>query len=83
MMRTLFHSCRVVTPQDPGHPLYGEEQGKVRVIEDAAMLADNGRLLAVGARTDVALLPEAVGATEEYLGGACVVPGFVDPHTHM
>lgn len=82
-MRTLFHSCRVVTPQDPGHPLYGEEQGKVRVIEDAAMLADNGRLLAVGARTDVALLPEAVGATEEYLGGACVVPGFVDPHTHM
>ena len=82
-MRTLFHSCRVVTPQDTGRPLSGKDQGRVRIIEDAALLAEDGALLAVGPRGEVASLPEAEGAAAEDLGGGCVVPGFVDPHTHM
>ena len=82
-MRTLFHSCRVVTPEDAGHPLAGKDQGQVRVVEDAALLVENDILLAVGPRADIAALPEASGVMTEDLGGACVVPGFVDPHTHM
>ncbi|MDL2271598.1 imidazolonepropionase [Desulfovibrio sp. OttesenSCG-928-I05] len=82
-MRTLFHSCRVVTPRDAGRPLSGKDQGSVLAIEDAALLVEDGRLLAVGPRAEVASLPEAAGAVQEDLGGACVVPGFVDPHTHM
>lgn len=83
MMRTLFHSCRVVTPQDPGRPLSGKDQGRVLAVEDAALLVEDGRLLAVGLCAEVAALPEASGAAVEDLGGACVIPGFVDPHTHM
>lgn len=82
-MHTLFHSCRVVTPRDTGRPLSGKEQGQVDAIEEAALLVKNGSILAVGPYAEVAALPEVSGATGVSLGGACVVPGFVDPHTHM
>jgi len=82
-MRTLFHSCRVVTPRDAGRPLSGKEQGQVAVIEDAALLVEDGRVLAVGPHAEVAALPDSSGVAGVDLGGACVVPGFVDPHTHM
>ena len=82
-MHTLYHGCRIVTPEDPGHALAGKDQGKVRVIEKAAMLVKDGDIAAVGGEDEIRALPEAVGADAVSLGGNCVIPGFVDPHTHM
>lgn len=45
---------------------------------DAALVSDGGRIVWVGSATDA---PAADSRTD--LGGAAVVPGFVDSHTHL
>lgn len=51
------------------------------VIEDGAVAVDAGRILAAGPRAEVmaAHAPRAVRSA----GGKVVLPGFVDPHTHL
>ena len=82
-MSTLYHNLRLVTPLDRGRPLAGSEQGLVLTHDRGALLVEEGRVVAAGDEADVRALPESAFATEEDLGGRCVVPGFVDPHTHM
>ncbi len=67
-----------------GGPLTGAALGDVHLIADGAVAALDGQIVAVGptaaVRADVHLSPQAtvVDARE------CVVlPGFVDPHTHL
>jgi imidazolonepropionase len=53
------------------------------VLTDAALAARDGRVVWVG--RDVALgaaVEPLAGAAELDAGGACVLPGFVDAHTH-
>ena len=38
----LYRNARIFTPQDPGHPLRGKEQGKIREYSKGAILAVNG-----------------------------------------
>ncbi|MDM7832499.1 imidazolonepropionase [Cellulomonas edaphi] len=47
-------------------------------LQDAALVAEDGRVVWVGRAADA---PPADRATD--LGGAAVVPGFVDSHTHL
>ncbi len=49
-------------------------------IADAAIAIRGGRILAVGPRADIETLHPP--ATVIDAGGRCVVPGFIDPHTH-
>lgn len=49
-------------------------------IEEAALHIRNGRVVWLGPER---YLPEASAAEELDAGGACVVPGFVDAHTHL
>ena len=53
-------------------------------VEDGALAAREGRLIFVGP-TDVCdrLIETAPGATVLDASGCAVVPGFVDPHTHL
>lgn len=57
---------------------------ELAVLEGAALAAAGGRIVYVGPDRDleraVSLAPEAVELDAE---GAAVVPGFVDPHTHL
>src|SRR5215472_16544449 len=46
-----------------------------------AFAIKNGRLLAVGSRTDIAPIIRKGVATWD-AGGACIVPGFIDTHNH-
>ena len=49
-------------------------------VENAAVVVRDGAVAWVGPEAD---LPAGLGdAAELDAGGACVVPGFVDPHTH-
>lgn len=63
----------VTVKPTPEHPL-----GAVR---DGAMLVEDGTILAVGARDDVA---NRIGADWDVVDakGRLVIPGFVDAHTH-
>ncbi len=66
-----------------GGPRRGPGMGALGIVRDAALAVRDGSVLATGPRDDV-LRAVACGpdtATLDALG-RCVVPGFVDPHTH-
>lgn len=67
----------VVVP--PG-PLAGAAMRQVSMIRDAAVLIEDGRLAWFGPAQDA---PAAKHAATLSAQGGCVVPGLIDPHTHI
>ena len=67
----------VVVP--PG-PLAGAAMRDVDTIEDAALLIEDGRIAWFGRGSEAAKLK-----ADEVLSarGGCVIPGLIDPHTHI
>ncbi|CAN5179968.1 imidazolonepropionase [soil metagenome] len=61
-----------------GDPELGE--GPLGLIRDAALVAEGGRVAWVGARAG---LPEGTAGQRLDAEGGCVMPGFVDSHTHI
>jgi len=88
---TLFRNARIVSPEDPGIPLAGPAQGTVATFDRGALLCRDGLVVAVGPEKDVldaarwneraARRPRS--ADEVDCEGRCMIPGFVDPHTHL
>jgi imidazolonepropionase len=64
-----------------GAPQRGHSLGGLGILEDGAVLIENGLVSAVGASDEM----RAIYADEEMLdaGGQVVMPGLVDPHTHV
>jgi imidazolonepropionase len=59
----------------------GHELGRLAIIPDGAVLFRNGWILQTGATTE---LMQAYPEEERWDAQGCVVlPGFVDPHTHV
>jgi len=80
----LYRNARIFTPADPGHPLRGCEQTRVTEIKRGAMLVRNGIIDHIGKEEDVLKDIANTPVNEERnFEGACVIPGFVDPHTHL
>ncbi|MEA4872246.1 MAG: imidazolonepropionase, partial [Synergistaceae bacterium] len=81
----LYRNARVFTPLDSGHPLRGKEQGKIKEYSQGAILTVNGLIEAIGDEKEVlnGLSSSSFVNEERDMEGACVVPGFVDPHTHL
>jgi imidazolonepropionase len=84
MVRKLFRNCHIFTPVDRGVPLSGKHQSDILNFPKGAIYSKDGIIVAVGNEAEVLknLSPGLVDV-EEDLGGRCVIPGFVDPHTHM
>jgi len=64
-----------------GGPQKGHQLGRLEIIEDGAVLIHGDQIISTGKSADMlALHPH-----EERLdaGGRVVMPGFVDPHTHL
>jgi imidazolonepropionase len=64
-----------------GGPQRGDHLGDLGIIEDGAVLINEGRILETGKTSDLVTdYPR-----EEFLDaeGKVVMPGFVDPHTHV
>lgn len=80
----LYRNAHIFTPLDNGKPLRGAGQGSVAEIKNAAMLVSCGIIEKIGAEAEVLRGLDHKAVNEERdLGGACVIPGFADPHTHM
>ena len=81
MTRVLFRDlAQLVTPAGSDAPLRGPALGAVTVVEDAFVLCEEGRVIAVGRMRDLERLP---GDLVEIDGrGRCALPGLVDCHTH-
>ena len=81
MTRLLIRDLvQLATPAGGHAPLRRGELGDVEVIENAFLIARDGRIEAVGAMRD---LPTLAGDVQDVDGrGLCAVPGLVDCHTH-
>jgi imidazolonepropionase len=53
------------------------------MVKNGAILVREGRIVAVGSRTQVEALKDARRAEKMDVGGRVVLPGFVDSHTHL
>jgi imidazolonepropionase len=67
----------------PGHggPQRGAALGDLAVIEDGALAVRDGRIIDVGSTSELRRRYSAMQEVDA--GGRCIVPGFVDPHTHI
>ncbi len=84
MSVTLFRNARIFTAEDPGKPPAGSQQGRVTSWDRGALLCQDGIIEAVGPEKEVLAAAGRAGPADEVdCGGRCMIPGFVDPHTHL
>ncbi|EFC91585.1 imidazolonepropionase [Dethiosulfovibrio peptidovorans DSM 11002] len=84
MMATLFRNARITTPIGGDAPLAGSDQGRVATYEKGALLCENGLIAAIGDEKDILIKAEEMDVDMEVdCEGTCMIPGFVDPHTHI
>ena len=79
--------CPVHAAGETDGPQCGADLGNLGAVSDGALAVGGGCVVATGSRAElVARLwgEEGPGAAVEIVdaGGHCVVPGYVDPHTH-
>jgi imidazolonepropionase len=73
---------QLVTLAGPVRPRVGDELRQLGVIENAALLIEDGRIVAAGTYAELrtTIPPNALLVDAE---GRCVTPGFVDAHSHL
>ena len=94
MTRQVFVNARIFTPADKGKPKAGQDQGELTHFSDGALLVEDGKIMAIGPKEAVLKNAEKFNdSVQKDLAGndivlvdcknRCMIPGFVDPHTHM
>jgi imidazolonepropionase len=79
----ILHADTLVTCAGPC-PRTGPGQGHLPVVPDGAVAAHRGRIVFAGTSADcLARVAPVAGARVIDAAGATVLPGFVDPHTHV
>ncbi len=65
----------------PGLPQRGRDLGNLGIIKDGAAFIEEDTIVAIGPSAEM----RQIYASEEMLdaGGRVLMPGFVDPHTHL
>jgi imidazolonepropionase len=73
---------QLVTLAGPERPRVGAELRELGLIPNAALLIEDGRIVAVGPYSELKpkIPPDAIVVDAQ---GRCVTPGFVDAHTHL
>lgn len=80
----LFRNAKIYSPIDKGCSSAGKEQGALAFFQNGALLVESGTIVTVGDEKDVLRQAKRMGDLQEVdCEGRCMVPGFVDPHTHM
>lgn len=86
MIPCLYFNSSITTPVMGSKPAAGADQSKVTTYKDGALLVDDqGLIAAVGDRDEVMMAADALNCelAEVDCDGAAMIPGFVDPHTHI
>lgn len=82
MERKIIRHANLFTPEGK-EALRGDKMGKIKHIENAVIVIDDGIITYVGQEEDMPELPEADYEEEIDVAGRAVIPGFVDSHTHL
>ncbi len=83
MPPTIFRNARIYTPVDRGKPLTGKDQGMLAKYENGALLIEDGLIAGIGPDDDILRNVDPRIPLESHdCYGRCIIPGFVDPHTH-
>ena len=79
----LVANCsQLVTLAGRSGPRVGPELRDIGIVQDGAMFVREGRIVAVGKRSEIE--PLAAADTEIFdADGRAIMPGFVDAHTHL
>ncbi len=73
---------QLVTLAGPQRARTGREMSELGLIEDGALLIEDGVIAAVGTEPELEpRIPPSMLVVDA--GGRCVTPGFVDAHTHL
>src|SRR5207248_8013405 len=64
-------------------PRRGRDLAELSIVEDAAVLCAQGKIVAAGKQKDVLKSARKIKAKELDCEGKVVLPGFVDSHTHL
>ena len=78
----VVHIGQLVTLAGPARPRAGRELCEPGLVADAALLIEDGRIVAAGPYAEIKTQIPA-GTVVIDAEGRCVTPGFVDAHTHM
>jgi imidazolonepropionase len=73
---------QLVTLAGPARARVGVELRELRIVENAGLLIEDGRIVEVGASSEIEAKVRP-GAEVIDAEGRCVTPGFVDAHTHL
>ncbi len=83
MSANVFHNARIFTPVDRGRPLSGSDQGLLADYEKGALLIEDGLIAGIGHEEEILKHVDPKRLSEAHdCEGRCLIPGFVDPHTH-
>lgn len=79
----VFRNAKIFTPDDQGKAHAGQKQGSLVSYDVGALLVQDGLIAKIGSERDIlaALEPAIVNEAHD-CQGKCLIPGFVDPHTH-
>jgi imidazolonepropionase len=81
IVKAVINATQLLTLAGPARPRTGRELRELGIIEDGALLINNGRIAAAGPRAEIEpRIPP--GAEVIDAGSRIVLPGFVDAHTH-
>jgi imidazolonepropionase len=78
----LVNCSQLLTLGGPMRPRVRAEMRELAILRDGAMLIRDGKIAAVGSRSDI---EGQLGGQAQIIdaGGRVVTPGFVDAHTHL
>ncbi|MFZ0745202.1 MAG: imidazolonepropionase [Terracidiphilus sp.] len=82
MNLSIVNIGQLVTLAGPARPRIGAEPRELGIIENAALLIEEGRIAATGRYSELRSELTAAAIVID-AGGRCVTPGFVDAHTHL
>ena len=83
MPTTLIRNIRQLATPAGNAPVRGRAMRELRVIDNPVLLVRDGRWAFVGKENDLPADLRSAIDNDIDAAGSCVVPGFVDAHTHL
>jgi imidazolonepropionase len=79
----IVHASELVTLKGPKRPRTKSEMSELSIIKDGALVLEDGAIADVGRTQSILKEHDATGVERVDASGKVVMPGLVDPHTHL